>query len=108
MKIKVADDTKHLKQQDLPRNLWLVPVLLIATHSLLIYFKNEFWGDLGTPFLLIWLALSIIPVVRSKVVNFRSAFYFMLGILSYASAELIWTFLDRFLQIDPESSLFLS
>lgn len=101
-------DPSVAAQKDWPVKLWLLTASLIFVHSVLSYTGNPWWGDFGTLIVLFWAALSLWPIVKRES-DFRlPALYFMLGILFYAAADLIWVILGLGLRLDPGSSISLA
>ncbi|MDD2534132.1 MAG: bifunctional diguanylate cyclase/phosphodiesterase [Eubacteriales bacterium] len=87
---------------------WIIAGCVLIIHTLLTWTGCAWWGNYIAPLTLLGCALSLWTLTKKHQANHQSATLFMIGILVYAVADLVWIFTAQFIQVDPGTILIIS
>ncbi|SHJ52741.1 bifunctional diguanylate cyclase/phosphodiesterase [Parasporobacterium paucivorans] len=88
--------------------VWYIPAVLLLIHGFMLMNDIEFWENVVTPLLIIFSAISLIPILRKRTPNFMSVFFFMAGLFVFGIAESIWSVVEGVLHQMPSENVYLA
>lgn len=85
-----------------------VPIILLVIHGFMLMNDIAIWLNFATPLMIIVSAITLIPIFIERTPNFRTVFFYMIGLFLFGIAEAIWSVIIGIFHQLPSENVYLA